>query len=208
MRRLRAACPTDAPDCQFRRVKLSGPDSSEYKERLLDAAVEIIAADGIEGLTATKLANRIGLRRTVVHYHFGTMDDLLAAIVRRSFAKIRKDIQSHFNSSTLGEDIWKQYTIAMPTAEAFRARSLASEVVGEAYREVVGDLNTLLSDMLQEAYRARCLTPEVPTNVMALILVMAAQFVGSNRFLGGISNIDAVEDFVKSLFAITANNDG
>lgn len=176
-----------------------------YKERLLDAAAKIIATDGFEGLTAGKLAARVGLRRTVIHYHFGTMDDLLAALITRSFAKARKDIQARFSSATLGADIWNQYTISMATAEAFRARAMASKVVGEAYHAAIEELNALLSSMLQEAYRLRGIEPEIPTNAMALIILMAAQFVGSQRSLGSTDGIAEVEKYMKSLFAITAD---
>jgi hypothetical protein len=132
------------------------------------------------------------------------MDELLAAIIRRSYARISADIQTRFQLSTLGEDIWDQYTIAMPTAEAFRARALASKVVGEAYREVTENLIALLADMLSAAYRENGMTPETPTDVMAQTLVMAAQFVGSSRMLGSSIGADGVEKFVKSLFAITS----
>lgn len=179
------------------------PDQSEYKERLLDAAAEIIATDGLEGLTAGKLAAHVGLRRTVVHYHFGTMDHLLAALVRRSFAQARAAMRKRFTVATIGEDIWEQYSISMATAEAFRARALSSPVVGEAYREVGVELNELLAGMLEEAYRQKAIEPEVPAKIMALVILMAAQFVGSQRALGG-TPIDAVEHYMKSLFAVTS----
>ena len=188
----------------LRSKTLSRSNVSDHKERLLQAAVKIIAESGIERLTATKLANRVGLRRTVVHYHFGTMDELLAAIIRRSYARIRVDIQSRFHASTLGEDIWNQFTIAIPTAEAVRARALDSKVVGEAYREATENLSAVLADMLRDAYHEKGITPETPTDVMANALVMTAQFVGSSRALGSTAGIDGLEKFVKSLFAITA----
>jgi AcrR family transcriptional regulator len=179
-------------------------DQSEYKDRLLDAAAEIIAVRGLEGLTAGKLAAHVGLKRTVVHYHFGTMDHLLAELVRRSFAEMRENIRKRFSISTIGEDIWELYSISMATAEAFRARALASRVVGEAYREVGEDLNAMLSEMLREAYVRRRSEPEVPTEVMAQVILMSAQFVGSQRSLGA-PGIDAVERYMKSLFAVTSD---
>ena len=104
-------------------MKATVSGQSEYKERLLDAAGEIIAANGLEGLTAGKLASHVGLRRTVVHYHFGTMDDLLAALVTRSSANARKEVRNHFKPATLGEDIWNLYSVILPGAEAIRAGS-------------------------------------------------------------------------------------
>ncbi len=187
-----------------RSVPATPDDQSEYKDRLLDAAAEIIAAGGLEGLTAGKLAAHVGLKRTVVHYHFGTMDHLLAALVRRSFAEMRENIRKRFSISTIGKDIWEQYSISMATAEAFRARALASSVVGEAYREVGEDLNAMLSEMLQEAYIRRGAQPEVPTEVMAQVILMSAQFVGSQRSLG-TPGIEAVERYLKALFAVTGD---
>lgn len=186
-----------------RKVSLSNLEQSEYKERMLDAAVEIIAAKGLEGLTAGKLASHIGLRRTVVHYHFGTMDDLLAALVTRSSANARKEVRNQFKPATLGEDIWNLYSVILPGAEAIRARAMASKVVGQAYQAASEELIALLSGMLLEAYRLRGIEPEIQTNIMARTILMAAQFVGSQRSLGGSSNIDEVEQFMRSQFAIT-----
>jgi len=185
---------------------MSGPGGSEYRDRLLDAAAEIIAAHGIEGLTAGKLATHVGLKRTVVHYHFGTMDHLLAALLRRSSAEIRKSIARRFNLATLGRDIWAEYTVSIPAAEGIRARALVSQVVGEAYRESLEDLRVLISGMLQQSYRLRGIEPEIPTDVMALVILMSAQFVGAQRVLGSSDSIAALESYMKSLFAVTAGN--
>ena len=80
---------------------------------------------------------------------------------------------------------------------------MASKVVGKAYQAAGEELNALLSGMLLEAYRLRGIEPEMPTEVMARTILMSAQFVGSQRSLGGSSNIDEVEQFMRSLFAIT-----
>jgi AcrR family transcriptional regulator len=184
-------------------MKATVSGQSEYKKRLLDAAGEIIAANGLEGLTAGKLASYVGLRRTVVHYHFGTMDDLLAALVTRSSANARQEVRNRFKPATLGEDIWNLYSVILPGAEAIRARAMASSVVGEAYHTASEELIAMLSGMLLEAYRLRGIEPEIPTDVMARTILMSAQFVGSQRSLGPSSDIDAVEHFMRSLFAIT-----
>lgn len=179
-------------------------DQSEYKERLLDAAGEIIAAHGLEGLTAAKLASHVGLRRTVVHYHFGTMDHLLAAFIRRSGANMRQNILVRLNPATLGDDIWMLYRDAMPATEAFRARALVSDVVGEAYREVVDDIIAAISTLLQEGYRLRGQEPEIPIRTMAMVILMSAQFAGVERALGRTDEVDVLDGYMKSLFVISA----
>jgi len=53
---------------------------------------------------------------------------LLAALVRRPFGAMRRDIPERFKPSTVGNDIREQYTISMATAEAISARAVASPV--------------------------------------------------------------------------------
>jgi len=59
-------------------------------------------------------------------------------------------------------------------------------VVAEAYTEVGADLNAMLSGILTESYRMRGSEPEIPTNVIALIMPMGEQFVGAQRSLGTV----------------------
>jgi len=103
-------------------TKMKQPEQSEYKQRLLDAARELIFANGLEGLTAGKLASHVGLKRTVVHYHFRTMDHLLAILITQSMQSISSSIRKQFNPATFGDDIWALYRNAMHATETVRAR--------------------------------------------------------------------------------------
>ncbi len=95
----------------------------------------------------------------------------------------------------------------MPATEAIRARALASPIVGEAYNEVLEAMRVEISAKLQEAYRLRGIEPEIPTYDMAMIMLMAAQFIGSQRALGNPDKIASVETYLKSLFAISAEGE-
>lgn len=52
----------------------------EKRRRLLDAAEAIMLQDGYAAVTSRRLEAETGLK---VHYHFGTLDDLFIAVVRR-----------------------------------------------------------------------------------------------------------------------------
>jgi TetR/AcrR family transcriptional regulator len=54
----------------------------ESRALLIEAAVEIINGEGYAALTARRLAEKVGLKRQIVHYYFNTMDDLLLAVVK------------------------------------------------------------------------------------------------------------------------------
>jgi AcrR family transcriptional regulator len=55
------------------------------RERILAAAVERIAADGIEGLRIARVAMDAGVSTSLVHYHFETREALLAEALEYSW---------------------------------------------------------------------------------------------------------------------------
>lgn len=52
----------------------------EKRRRLLDGAEQIMLRDGYAAVTSRQLENETGLK---VHYHFGSIDELFIAVVRR-----------------------------------------------------------------------------------------------------------------------------
>jgi AcrR family transcriptional regulator len=57
----------------------------DTRSRILDAAVECLAADGIEGLRMAGVARGADVSTALVHYHFDTRESLLAEALTRSF---------------------------------------------------------------------------------------------------------------------------
>lgn len=53
------------------------------RERILDAAVEVVAAEGLRSTTLDSVCRRAGVPKTSVYWHFGSKDGLLAALVER-----------------------------------------------------------------------------------------------------------------------------
>ncbi len=53
------------------------------KDRIVDAAADVIALHGIASLTIARIADRCGVSSALVHYHFSTKDKLLRAAAGR-----------------------------------------------------------------------------------------------------------------------------
>jgi len=69
------------------RVKLerkSGEESVTTREAILNATEAIMVEEGYLAVTSRRVAERAGFKSQLVHYHFGTMDDLLIAVYERS----------------------------------------------------------------------------------------------------------------------------
>jgi len=59
----------------------------DLREKLLNAATDLIAIGGIENLSIRKLADKVGVSRTAPYHHFKDKNELLCAIAEQGFLK-------------------------------------------------------------------------------------------------------------------------
>lgn len=63
------------------------PDASDTRQKLLDAAARAFAEDGIFNASLIEITRRAGQRnRGALHYHFGSRDGVLCAVIDRHAA--------------------------------------------------------------------------------------------------------------------------
>src|SRR5271157_5169172 len=67
-----------------RRTRANGEQS---RERILDAATEVATERGYEGTTISLVSEKSGLPPTSIYWHFADKDDLIAAVIDRSFQR-------------------------------------------------------------------------------------------------------------------------
>lgn len=71
---------TEAPKARRKRA-----DGEQSRERILDAANEIASERGYEGTSIALVSKKCGLPASSIYWHFKDKDDLLAAVIDRSF---------------------------------------------------------------------------------------------------------------------------
>ena len=59
--------------------------AADARERILDAACDVIAAHGIEDVRIARIATVAGVSPALVHYHFATREALLGEALEHSF---------------------------------------------------------------------------------------------------------------------------
>ncbi len=64
---------------------MSTRTAPDARERILDAACDVIAAHGIEDLRIARIATTAGVSPALVHYHFETREALLGEALEHSF---------------------------------------------------------------------------------------------------------------------------
>ena len=58
-------------------------DASLTRDRVVDVALDIVGAEGVDGLTMRALSTKLGVAVTSIYWHVGSKDDLVAAMVDR-----------------------------------------------------------------------------------------------------------------------------
>jgi AcrR family transcriptional regulator len=56
----------------------------DIRSNLLDAAEALIWEDGYAAATARRIADRVGMKHQAVFYYFGSQDELLVEVFRRT----------------------------------------------------------------------------------------------------------------------------
>jgi AcrR family transcriptional regulator len=108
------------------------------KERLLDAAAEVLLSEGAEALTLEAVARRAGVSKGGLFYHFPTKQALVAAMVERltgAFDQALAETGSEpggFLRAYLNATIPEHHTTARTPADRATAALLAAVLVDPA----------------------------------------------------------------------------
>ena len=148
-----------------RRTRVNGEQS---RERILDAATEVAAERGYDGTTISLVSKKSGLPPTSIYWHFADKDDLIAAVIQRSFARWLAALDLPGGEEITGRvrDLGPQVAKALLDAPDFlrlglmlalehrpvepRAREMFLQVRAEASRRFEGIVRELAPELDEE----------------------------------------------------------
>jgi AcrR family transcriptional regulator len=84
---------------------------------LLDAAEELLISKGVAGITTRKVAERAGVNQALVHYHFGTIEELLVAALERVSLQVKERSQGIYRQDKTFITGWFEEMEAMITTD-------------------------------------------------------------------------------------------
>ena len=164
-----------------------GRPSTGARERILEAGIEVLKADGYAGLTLAKVAARAGESKALVAYHFGSKQGLVAAAGRAIAEMITDEVLAAVDRATTVEGVVRgvdagvervldedervarlYFDLAAVSVVEPEVRRTIAEV-NEQWREVLVRLLTEASDGLPPA-RARVLTVMVISGMQGMTL--------------------------------------
>lgn len=96
----------------------NGSSSTAIAERLIDAAIAMLAEDGPSSIKARSVAARAGMSSMVVYTHFGGVPELLDAVVDHGFSQLEDTFAQVDTSEDPVADL---FTMALLTLSYARA---------------------------------------------------------------------------------------
>jgi AcrR family transcriptional regulator len=185
-------------------------DNAGTKQAILDATEKIMCEEGYAAVSSRRVADVAGLKSQLVHYHFGTMENLFLALFRRSEEDfLARQVRSLTATSPL-RALWEQSLQQSDTRLTieFIALSLHSRAIGEELaraNETTRKLHTLVitsaferGGMPQETPRQGAPSPEV----LAFLIAAASRTLVTEQALGTTSVHPAVHAFVEAQLAL------
>lgn len=84
---------TATPSPAHRADQLGGPEDTH--ERILEVALEVFSEFGFAGSSLQQLADRLGVTKAALYYHYRSKDDILRALVLPAIAGLDALLASH-----------------------------------------------------------------------------------------------------------------
>ncbi len=194
--------PVPTPSTSSRRI---GAAHSKTRERLLNAAEELLLGEGYAAVTSRRVAAKADLKPQLVHYYFRTMDDLFLEVYRRradeSLARFERATTAECSLRTL----WRLNTELRGAsfniefaALANHRKAIRAEIASYAERFRTAQLEAVTAALVADGLTVDRLPP-----VVALVLLTGlTQVLALERTLGITAGHDATIEYVERVIAL------
>jgi AcrR family transcriptional regulator len=169
------------------------------RNQILEAARDVLAADGYSGTTTRAVAERAGVRLSLVHYHFGGKRGLLAAVLEYENEQLIERQERLYAKEEPLADKWR--TACAYLQEDLRSgyvrilwelwvAGLSDEDLARAWRDAFAAWRLLLERVVAEW--AASAGVELPMSPRAIATLVANAFQGAEvEILAGVSEAEA-----------------
>jgi len=154
-----------------------GVENSAVRAALIEMAEQLIREEGYPSVTARNLADKVNLKRQIVHYYFRSMDDVFIAVIRSGADKARPRLEAALTSDEPLRTLWEinsdpaQATLSLElNALASRRPAVRAEV--KRFAEEFRDLQTRV---LVQHLEKRGIVPELRPIVATVLLTSLSQ---------------------------------
>jgi TetR/AcrR family transcriptional regulator len=144
---------------------------------LIEAAEQLIREEGYPSVTARNLADKINLKRQIVHYYFYSMDDLFIAVIRRGADNWRPRLEAALTSDEPLRTLWQLNSDPAQATLSLELNALASRrpAVRAAVKRFAEEFRDLQTQVLVQHLKKREISPNLRPIVATVLLTSLSQ---------------------------------
>jgi AcrR family transcriptional regulator len=171
----------------------------ETRRQILTAARDALAADGAAGTTTRAIADRAGVRLSLVHYHFGGKQQLLAAVLDEENERLLERQRALFAQPEQLAEKWQKacaYLLEDLSSGYVRilwelwAEGLADDELAARWRQATAGWRDLLTEVADQWTIEHDV--KLPISPRALATLVGDAFLGAEaEILAGVSEDEA-----------------
>lgn len=177
-------------------------ESQRTREAILDATEQIMRETGYAAVSSRRVAERAGLKSQLVHYHFGTMDDLFLALFHRAE---KQHFERYMQIMALANpipELWKMSTDRTGMGLIFEFMALANhrELIRKEIARSTLQTRGMQIAMLTRALEEKGISSDIcPANVLSVLMSGAALQLVTEESIGVTAAHKETLAFVEAL---------
>lgn len=174
---------TKTPAAERAQGRPTGVKSGELQKRLLDTAEHLFAEQGFAATSVRQLAEHAQVNPALIHYYFGTKQDLLIAVLDRSLLPMADAIKGMKESGTASLEDFVTLFFNMAGLHPSMPKLITREVMlssGETkeifIRNYAPKIGGALPGILKQEQKSGRLNPDFDPGTASLMLISLCMF--------------------------------
>lgn len=174
-------------------LPVSGTRAERTRQAILEVAESLFAEHGFARTRLEDVAQRVGIKRPSIVYHFRDKRELYDAVLGRVVGGLRERLRTALASSgTLGEQIeaavvaWVDYVAERPSLARLLLREVAEAPSGESsiFMQHAGPVFTFIAEAIRKGQEQGLFLPIDPVHFASTITGATVFFAFGTKLLG------------------------
>lgn len=188
----------------------ASPDS-EMRSRLIAAAADIMCEQGHGAVSYRSVAERLCLKRQIVHYYFESIDELLVMLVESSHKAALADFRKAAQDDDPLRAIWRMSSDPKTALLSLELAALAARrpAVRAVVKESAEELRRLQTEILVSHLKSKGLTPVIDPEYATFLIACISQALVQEELIGvhaGHDKFRAIVDQALGEFSTTGRS--
>ncbi len=158
----------------------------DVRQKLLDAAEAVVREEGYAAATVRRVSSRAGMTHQAVFYYFGSQDELLLSLLRRSNEAYCNRLNEALSSERPLTGLWEVVSDQNSTRLGLEFMALANhnEIIRAEIASNAVLIRQLEASAIQKYLKARGIIPRLSPELVSILTNSLARLIVQENTLG------------------------